>query len=65
MAKSKNYKWVAHELAESWINGNHVHVIEEIGGYRPIKAALIAILLCNELPERDQDAFANVLFNER
>jgi len=51
----------AQELAASFNNGNHSHVIGEITGNVAAGAFLLAVLVYQELGDADRVQFANLL----
>jgi len=61
MANGPTDEEVAVELAISWMNGNHKYVAKEISEYNPLSAAYVALLLCDQLPPREQKHFAGYL----
>jgi hypothetical protein len=49
-------------LAESWLNGNHAHVIEVLGSLPGVLAALAGAYLYHEMPdEYNRGVFARML----
>lgn len=54
----------AKQLAATWINGNRKDAITEIAGQANVyQVALLAVLMFNELDDRDAQIFCQMLKN--